>query len=172
MTLPDIDSLASYGGALANYSPVVDPETDEDAAHRNRYACNVAMMTQTAPRAICSFVGVTGTTPTDPGGFVHAALWGGGGGVKPTVSWSSTGIWLVTWPTDVDTDLTNEPAAKGGGDSHSVNLRRAIAQVEIAGTTYVAATARVTAANVVEVRGWLASALDDLNGYVVTVVAW
>ena len=32
MVLPDIDSLASVGGPLSNYSPIVDPTTDVDAA--------------------------------------------------------------------------------------------------------------------------------------------
>ena len=31
MTAPDIDSLGTYGGALENYAPVTDPETDQDA---------------------------------------------------------------------------------------------------------------------------------------------
>ena len=32
MTAPDIDSLDTYGGALENYAPVTDPETDRTPA--------------------------------------------------------------------------------------------------------------------------------------------
>lgn len=172
--LPDVDSLNTYGGAISNYAAVVDPDVDEDAVFRNRYAGNVAMMTQTAVRAMVSFVGVTGATPTDPGsGFIHSAVWGAGVAVKPTVARTGTGIWTVTWPATVDSELTGALASQGGGTTHTVNLRRADAFVEISGATWVDATARVTAANVVEVRGWTAGhALDDLNGTTVTVVAW
>lgn len=174
MTLPDVDSLSTYGGPVSDYSPVVDPTTDESAVFRNKYAANVAMMTQTAVRAICSFVGVTGANPTDPVvGFIHAAVWGAGPSVKPTVSRSGTGIWLVTWPATVSSELTSALAAQGGGVTHNVNLRRARASVELSGSTKFDATARVVAANQVEVRGWTsAGALDDLNGLTVTVWAW
>jgi hypothetical protein len=174
MTLPDVDSLSTYGGALSDYSPVVDPTTDESAVFRNKYAANVAMMTQTACRAMRSFVGQTGATPIDPVvGFVHAAVWGAGPSLKPTVTRSSTGLWLVTWPTTVSSELTGALTSQGGGTTHTVNLRRARASVELSGSTKFDATARVTAANVVEVRGWTgAGVLDDLNGLTVTVWAW
>lgn len=174
MTLPDVDSLSSYGGALSDYSPVVDPTTDESAVFRNRYAANVAMMTQTACRAMCSFVGQAVADPIDPSvGFVHAAVWGAGPSLKPAVTRSNTGIWLVTWPDTVSSELTSALTSQGGGVSHTVNLRRAKASVELSGSSKFDATARVTAANVVEVRGWTgAGALNDLDGLTVTVWAW
>ncbi len=173
MTLPDVDSLATYGGPLSDYSPVVDPTTDESAVFRNKYTANVAMMTQTAVRAIRSFIAQTGADPIDPViGFVHAAVWGAGPALKPAVERQSTGIWLVTWPETVQSELSPALPSQGGGLMHSVNLRRAKAEVELAGATKYEATARVLAANVVEVRGWLAGALDDLDGKLVTVWAW
>ena len=173
MTLPDVDSLATYGGPLSDYSPVVDPTTDESAVFRNKYAANVAMMTQTAARAMRSFVGQTAATPIDPTvGFVHAAIWGAGPSVKPALTRTATGVWTVTWPATVNSELSSALPSQGGGVTHTVNLRRAFAQVECQGTKFDA-TARVTAANVVEVRGWTASGVaDDLNGLTVTVWAW
>ena len=171
--LPDVDSLNTYGGARSDYAPVVDPVTDESAVFRNRYAANVAMMTQTVPRAMRSFVGATGATPTDPvSGFVHAALWGSGASVKPTMARTALGVWTVTFPTTVSSELTSALTSQGGGLTHTVNFRRALAQVECAGTLYHA-TAKVIAANVIEVRGWTgAAAADDLNGLTVTVWGW
>lgn len=173
MTLPDVDSLATYGGPLADYSPVVDPTTDESAVFRNKYAANVAMMTHTAVRAMRSFVGQAGVDPIDPVvGFVHDAVWGAGPSLKPSVVWQSSGIWLVTWPSTVQSELSPALPSQGGGITHAVNLRRAKAEVELDGATKYEATARIIAANVVEVRGWLAGALDDLDGKLVTVWAW
>ncbi len=154
MTLPDTDSLDTYGGALANYAEVEDPTTDEDADYRNKYAANVAMMTVTAPRAIVTFVGHA-TTPADPAsGFVHAALWGSGPSVKPVVTRvGGTGHYLITYPATVDDPLAVE---------HTLNFRRAYAQVESAGVMKHAA-AEVTSANTVTVYTYLANGtLDNL----------
>lgn len=161
MTLPAVDSIATYGGAKQDYSPVVDPTTDEDAASRNKYAANVAMATHTLVRAMRSFVGVNGAAPTDPvSGFVHDAVWGSTPDVKPVVARSGEGVWTVTWPETITDEL---------GDEHTVDLKRAHAQVECDGTLYHA-TAKVTAANVVTVRGWLSNGTaDDLAGCTITV---
>ncbi len=163
MTLPDTDSLDTYGGALANYAEVEDPTTDESADYRNKYAANVAMMTVTVPRAIVSFVGHA-TTPADPGsGFVHGALWGSGPSVKPVVTHVSAGRYLVTYPTTVDDPLAVE---------HTVNFRRAVAQVESAGVMKHA-TAEVTSANTVTVYTYLANGtLDDLVASNITVIIY
>jgi hypothetical protein len=140
--LPGIDTLDSYGGALSNYAPVEDATTDEDAAHRNLYAMNVAGMTQTAARAVRRFVGHA-ATPTDPvSGFVHGAVWGSDNALKPTVGIAAT-VYTITWPTEVEDAL---------GETHTVNLRYAKAWVETTGATLYVATARVATANTVEVR--------------------
>lgn len=163
MTLPDIDALSTYGGALANYSPVVDPTTDEDASARNKYAANVAMMTHTAPRALASFLGHA-TTPADPAsGFVHDAMWGNALGVKPTVVKAGTGIYDMTWPASVNDEL---------GVAHALNLRRALAQVESSDGTFRDAQAKVTSANSVRVYTFAVTTLNDLAGQVVTVWVW
>lgn len=170
--LPDVDTLETFGGAKKNYSNSVDPETDEDAIAINRMKVDVAGATHTLVRAIRCFVGVTGANPTDPvSGLVHEAVWGNAPAVKPTVTRAPTGIWTVTWPALVDTELTPEDEERGGGLQQAINFQRAKASVECVGTLFHA-TARVLAANVVEVRGWTSGGLaDDLNGLLVTVWA-
>jgi hypothetical protein len=171
--LPDISSLAELGGALTNYSSVVDPTTDEDAKYRNRYACDVAMMGHTAARALCSFTAVNGSNPTDPTGFVHDALWGSLVAVKPTVARTGEGVWTVTWPSTVDDELSDEDASIGGGETHSVNIRRAMAQGTAVAGVLKHAVAEVTSAAVVTVRGYMADGtIDDIAGSIITVIAW
>lgn len=170
MTLPDIDALSTFGGPLNNYSDVVDPTTDEDAASRNKYAANSAMMTWTLPRAIVSFVGVNGGNPTDPvSGLVHEAVWGNDPSDKPAVVRALEGVWDITWPALVDSELTSATVAQGGGSQHTVNFQRAWAQVESADGTFKAASAKVTGANTVRVYGYDGTTLDDLTGLIVTV---
>lgn len=161
--LPGIDSLATYGGQLANYAPVEDPTTDEDAAWRNLYASNVAGATHTLPRALRSFVG-HGTAPTDPpSGFVHDAVWGSANGVKPPVVRFGAGIVDLTWPSTVVDEL---------GQTHSLNFRRALAQVESSDGTFRAAHAKVTGPNTVRVYLYSGTTLNDLVGQLVTVWVW
>lgn len=152
MTLPDKDSLDTYGGALENYSESVDPTTDEDAAYRNKYAANVAMMTHTITRGARSFLGSTGgvTQIADPSsGFVHDHVWGDAAGVKMTASYVQTGTYFLTAPTAVSDEL---------GAQHSVNIRRAWAAVESSDGTLRIATAKVSGARQITVYTYAALA--------------
>lgn len=163
MPLPDIDSIDTYGGALSNYEPIVDPTTDEDASWRNAYVCNVAMMTRTALRAVRRFKGHA-TTPADPStGTVHEAMWGNTNGVKPSVVHNATGIYDVTFPASVDDEL---------GTAHDVNLRWAMAQVEQSDGTFRAAHAKVTGANTVRIYTYSGTTLNDLSDEVICVLVW
>lgn len=173
MPLPDISSIDNYGGPKANYAPVTDPTTDEDAADRNRYACDVAMMSHTAPRGFVRFVTTNGAAPTDPASNVHDAVWGSAVGVKPAVARTGEGVWTVTLPATVDDELTPEAASLGGGVTHTVNVRTAIAQATAVAGVLVHAVAEVTSANVITVRGFTAAGTaDDITGSTITVVYW
>lgn len=173
MTLPDISSLDHFGGALNNYAPVTDPTTDEDAKYRNRYACDVAMMGHTAPRGFVRFVTANGSDPTDPASNPHDALWGSSFAVKPAVARTGEGVWTVTLPTTVADELTSEDASIGGGVSHTVNVRAVLAQASAVSGVLKFATAEVTSANVITVRGFLANGTaDDIPGATITVVYW
>jgi len=165
MPLPDLDSIDTYNGPKKNYGPVVDPDTDEDAVGINRLKATVAMGSRTAIRALLSFVGATGANPTDPvSGFIHDAVWGNLVGVKATVVRTSAGIWTATFPLTVNSALTSAPIERGGGVTHPVNFRGGWANVENDSASKHDASVRVTAPNVVEVRGWLSNTIDDCNG--------
>lgn len=172
MPLPNISSLDDFGGPKANYAPITDPTTDEDAADRNRAFCDVAMMGHTAPRAFVRFVAVDGATPTEPAN-AHDAMWGSSVSVKPAVSRLGEGVWQITWPTTVNDELTPEDEALGGGETHTVNIRAAIAQATPVGGVLKHASAVVASANTVVVYGYLANGTaDDIAGSIVTVVIW
>lgn len=159
MTLPEIDDLATFGGELNNYSPVVDPTTDRDAAAMNIALADVAGMTQTCVRAWAAFVG-HGATPTDPASNIHGAVWGNTAPVKPTPARTGSGVYTVTWPSSVTDEL---------GESHTVNLRRGWAQVEGA-TAYHAQVS--FSANVATVRVFdMAGAANDAVGATIVVFA-
>lgn len=139
--LPDIDTIGTLGGALQNFEPVMDPLTDLDAGADNISRGNVAMMTHTAIRAIRSFVG--GNPPTDPSvAIVHDAVWGTG--VKPAVTYSTTGTYNVTFPATVQDEL---------GVSHTVSLRAAIATAS-GSTPYIVQAARLASINAWRVHVW------------------
>lgn len=168
MTLPDKDSLETYGGAMEDYSEPVNPKTDESAAFRNKYAANVAMMTHTAVRGARSFLGTTGgaTQIADPAsGFVHDAVWGDTPAVKLVGSYVQTGVYEFTAPTAVSDQLDV---------SHSVNIKRAWAEVESSDGTLRIASAKQTAAQ--RIRVYTYEALADgtvkpsqLVGQIITV---
>lgn len=151
--LPERDGFGAYGGALSNYSDPVDPTTDEDAAWRNLYAMNVAMMTHTIPRGARSILGTTGgaTQIADPSsGFVHDNVWGDSSGVKMVGSYVQTGVYFLTAPTAVSDEL---------GVSHNVNIRRAWAEVESSDGTLRIASAKVS--NVRSITVYTYEALAD-----------
>ena len=166
--LPDKDDLGTYGGALSNYSDVVDPTTDEDAAWRNKYVANVAMMTHTLTRGARSFLGSTGgvTQIADPStGFVHDNVWGDGASVKATASYVQTGVYFVTVPTAVADEL---------GVQHSVNIRRAWGNVDSSDGTLRIANAKPSSARAMTVYTFEALAdgtvkPSQLVGQVITV---
>lgn len=173
MTLPDISSLDDVGGPKANYAPITDPTTDEDAADRNRIFCDVAMMGHSAPRGFVRFVAVNGGAPTDPASSVHDAMWGSTVGVKPVIARTGEGIWTATWPATVDDELTVEDASLGGGETHTVNIRAAFAQATAVSGVLKHAVAELTSANSITIRGFLANGTaDDIAGSTITVVFW
>jgi hypothetical protein len=171
MPLPDISSFDELGGPIANYAPVTDPTTDEDAKYRNRYVCDVAMMGHTSLRGFVRFVAVDGANPTDPASSVHDALWGSGVSVKPVVARTGEGIWTITLPATVSDELSPEDASLGGGETHTVNVRWSIGQATAVAGALKHAVAEPTAANVITVRGFnAAGTADDIAGATITVI--
>lgn len=161
MTLPDKDTLDTYGGALNDYElGVVDPTTDRGAAAANKAYASTAMMTRTAARCYAAFV-----TAATTGAMVlseHDALWGNTSGVAPVLARASTGVFTVTWPTSVTDPL---------GVAHTLALRRGTL-LEVAGATAYHVQVARTAANIVTVRVFdMAGVAADAAGLAVCVGA-
>lgn len=159
MTLPGIDDIDDLGGVKENEAPIEDITRELDAAHINKLEANVAMATRTQPRAWArlTLAATTGAMVLES----HMAVWGSASGDAPVVARSTTGVFTVTWPTDVEDEL---------GVTHTTNLRAAWASVE--GATPYQHTETVTAANVVTIRMFTASGVaDDAAGVKVNVFA-
>jgi hypothetical protein len=160
MPLPDIDSLGTLGGALNDYSPVIDPTTDRAAAAANSAYANNAAMTNTAIRAWVRILPAGSGTPTV---VAHNANWGTGAAVAPVVARVSTGLYTITWPTTVNDAIPS--GSPGYASPHTLNARAGWGQVD--GATYYAVSVSMTSANVATVRIYTLSsglALADPNG--------
>jgi hypothetical protein len=158
MPCPDIDTLATLGGALQNYSPVEDPTTDLDAATYNITRLDVASMTQTSNRAWVNF---TANTTTGTMTLVaHAAHWGSSIAVAPTLARVTTGTFTVTWPATVTDDL---------GNVHTLNMRFAKGNAR-GGGTYYDVQAQPSGLNSVTVYVYnSANALTDAAGVAIDI---
>lgn len=142
MTLPDIDTLATLGGALNNLSAVENPQTDRDAAGANQAYADAAAMTHTAIRAWAHITLNGSSTPTL---VAHDAVWGNAAGVAPVLAHSTTGVVTLTWPTTVLDEIPN--GAPGYTGPHTVNLRAGWGNLRVVATLYEP-TVAISAPNV------------------------
>jgi hypothetical protein len=142
MSLPDSDDLATYtsasNGDLQDFSFLIDPESELDAAGIKQFLSTVAMGSRTATRAWVVFQVDAGDCDVTE----HNAVWGSGEAVEPTVEEDATGVFTITWPEEVDDAL---------GTTHSVNIRRA-KKPNVEGSTIYITNATKLTANTVEVR--------------------
>lgn len=168
MTLPDIDSLALFGGALNDFAPVTDPTTDRPSggatgatSGSNVAYADVAMATWTQMRSWVQFTGAAST-----GAMVlvnHASLWGNGPSVAPTLARSGTGVYTITLPSTVQDQLLV---------SHTVNLRWAKATYVNAAGALMPADCSVSA-NVITIKTYNTSAsAHDATGITLNVEAF
>lgn len=130
MTAFTTDALPTYGGALNDYSPVVDPTTDRPAAGANASYAAVAGMTHTAIRAWARFTW-NATTVTL---VAHDALWGNTLSVAPVVAHTGTGIVTVTWPTTVQDEIP--VGAPGYTGPLPLNLRAGFGNLRVVATAF------------------------------------
>jgi hypothetical protein len=143
VSLPDIATLASYGGALNDYSPVIDPTVERSAAGANPAYNDVAAMTATSIRA---WVRLTLNGSAVPALVAHNSNWGNAAGVAPTFTRSTGGIYTITWPATVyDAIPSVNPGATPAG--HTLNLRAGWTNLRIVATAYDTFLT-ITAANV------------------------
>ena len=113
MTLPDSDALATYilADQVVNFSEPVDPNTDVDASGFNEAMASLAAMTRVSVRGFVVLTPGDGSaTLTD-----HDAVWGNSYLVAPTVEYTNTGRYTITFPATVTDAL---------GEEHAVNIRR------------------------------------------------
>ncbi len=158
MTLPGTARLSTYGGEMQDHAPVEDPTTDESAAFRNMYVADAAAMTATIMRAFVRFTGHA-TTPGDAASNVHGAVWGDAFAVKPAMTKGGTGVYLATFPTEVEDEL---------GVTQPVNLRDGWGNANGATAYHVQVT--ITAANVATIRVFdMAGTLTDAVGATIAV---
>lgn len=174
--LPNRADVDTYGGPKKNYGAVVDPETDEASIYRNRYVIDTAGMTHTVPIGYFSFQGVNGANPIDPpSGFTHDAVYGNANpSYKPAIVRFAEGVYDATLPASVvQAGIYSEAAEDGGGETASLNVRRAEGWCECSDGTLRHVRCERTGANTVRIRCWTnAGALDDFDGQIVTVVFW
>lgn len=155
MTLPESDSLDTYGGEKNDYGPVVDPTTDRAAADANKAFATVAMGSRMVPRVEVAFLGHA-TAPTVS---AWEAVWKGTTTTAPVPAHSATGVYTLTFPSSVNDELI---------EAHVVNMQRAWGQAEGATAYHVQCS---VSANVVTVRVFdMAGAANDAVG--ATLVAW
>lgn len=151
MSLPDLDTVATYGGTLSDYSPVIDSTTDRPAAGANPAYANIAMATHTLIRAFARFVPAgTGAPALASSGTVYDAVWLAVTATAPVVARTTTGVYTLTWPTTVFDEI---PAGAPGynASGHTVNFRAGFANVEVGSTSIWMASVSCSA-NVVTVK--------------------
>jgi hypothetical protein len=138
MTLPDDDTMGTYGGPYNDAYPVEDPTTDLGAGSFNPLAGSTAAATHTAARA---YVVITGnaTTPTV---LEHNSNWGNSNPVIPTLVRNGTGDITATWPTTVTAE---------DGTTRTLNFKRAFG-AWIEGNNWAIFNLTVTSGNVVRIR--------------------
>ena len=158
MTLPDIDSLATAGGALLDYAPVIDPTTDRSAAGANVGYADATAATRTITRAWAQFTPAGTGAPTL---VAHNSVWGNALAVAPTPARTSVGLYTMAWPVTVNDDIPiNMP---GYSSPHTLNLRDG--WCNFGGSTPFFVNVTITAANVATIRIWSsAGSLTDPSG--------
>jgi hypothetical protein len=118
MTVPDRDSLGTYGGPWNDYQPVADPTTDVPATGGNQWAADTAGMTKTAVRAWGRFSTSGTSVPTLLTSFT---MWPTGTNDAPVVARTTTGLYTMTLPVTVEDEL---------GNDHTLNLMAGDCQCE------------------------------------------
>lgn len=169
--LPDVDALATLGGALQDYSPVIDPTRDRPAAGANVGYADAAAATHTVLRGIFRLTWNGAGTPTIA---YHDEVWNGStngvpNNAAPVAARTSTGVATITYPSTVVDEIgASNPG--GNGNPHNVNLQAVVAMVE--GGTPLHVQAAVTSANVVTIYLFNTSfvAADATTGVTISVM--
>lgn len=155
-------TIATYGGALVDAIPVVDPSSEISAASLNRLMSDTAATTQTRPMAVFQFAGsatapALASTGTFPVGF--RSLWGNGSLMLPTFVRTGTGAITVTLPASTTDDLGNTVLLNVSGVRASV----------MSGTTFGAILPNIVSSNQFTLSMQSGSSASDLAGSLIFV---
>lgn len=132
MTAPDIDTLSSYGGALNDLAPVIDPTTDRPADGANPAYASIAALTHCGPRASARITWAGTGTPTLT---THEEQWNNGNNAAPTVARTGVGLGTLTYPATVLDEIpSGSPGYNASG--HALNMRFALGGCEDQATLY------------------------------------
>jgi len=173
VTAPDVDSLATYGGGLNDYSPVIDATTDRPAAGANASYASTAMMSHVAPRCAVRFSPQGSGTPIlAAAGAQWDAQWGLATPTPPVLARTGTGVYTITYPATVADEIP-VGAAGYNASGHSTSLRFCWINLEYGATTPYILKAVVTAPNVITVSIYNTSfvATDPNDGTVIGIFA-
>ncbi len=159
-------TIESYGGPPQNEEGVVDPVSEWDAPYAARLFEDVAQGTRATGYTWFSFVttATAAITPVDPANVAVSGVWGAGSAQKPTISKTSTGVYVMTWPTEFDDALVGVENMGGVEETQSVVFTFA-SGLNVAGGTMGFARVTAIASNVVTVACYNTGfALNDLGG--------
>jgi|SRR6185312_4531033 len=169
--LPKVATLATYGGALADYSAPRDTTTDRSADGTNPAYADVAAMTHTAARFWARFQ-PHGTSPvTVPVANAYDATWNNKNNAVPSCARTGVGTYTVTAPATVYDEIP--PGAQGSTPAgFAVNFRMPSANLELGASTNYDVRVKVTAPNVLTVETFTvgtSSHVDPNDGTVIGV---
>lgn len=144
MSGTDVDTLATYGGGLQDYSPPIDPTTDRGATGANQAYAAIAGLTHCGPHTMAR---ITWNGTSAPSLVSHDEAWNNGSNVAPVPARTGVGLGTLTYPTNlVDEIPSGVPGHAAGG--HNTNIRFAWGNSENLATLYII-SASVTAPNVI-----------------------
>lgn len=157
-TLPDVVTPENLGLPKDNRNFVANPRTDVSNTEYEAMGVSVAAMSHTGPRAhVYVDADAAAAAILD-----HDAVWGDTDGVKPTLTRSAQGVYLLEWAASYD-DLNPTVSRR---TSHATNIRFAHATIaeNQAATTAVVCTANTATVYIYDDAG----AAQDYD-FVVTV---
>lgn len=155
--LPDVTAPETYGLPKTDYDTVVDPTKELAAAEYEAMAVDVAGLTHAACKAWAYITGGASPVVSD-----HGAVWGDTEAVKPTVSRSGAGIFVVTWAAsyyDLNPTVSRRVL-------RSVNIRWAHAAVSVPAVTAYPACVALTSARSVTITIGTGASKDDSTFFV------
>ena len=162
-TLPNVQSISSYGGPFQDALPQQDPTTEVASSSFNQLINDASAATATQPRAIFQFTG-SATTPalastsTWSSGF--SSVFGSASAVLPVFVRNSIGNITITFPATVPDQL---------GNTNTLNLRAGRANLTSGSTASPSFIVSVVSSNQINVLMQAAGSLSDFAGSTIFV---